>query len=185
MKLLHKIARYTKEQKAFVLYLIVLIFFLLLFPIIKVTPSSPNIDNYYIRLVNWNFFGPMLIIFLSLAVLLWWNMSFRFKNVIINLFGFKENDALFNFGFLWVVITAFLTMGGTVRIFKDITNAVSFTKIYYIDWLLLIFGLVLTLLVLIKKVKTAEKANIVNIVDEDSLKESKSKKNLKWLFDEK
>lgn len=70
MRIFHKVARYTKEQKVFVLYLLLLIFFLLLFPIVKVTPSNPNLDNYYIWLVNLNFFGPMLIIFLSLAVLL-------------------------------------------------------------------------------------------------------------------
>ncbi|HBB04843.1 TPA: hypothetical protein DCZ39_08410 [Patescibacteria group bacterium] len=60
-----------------------------------------------------------------MTVLLSWNMSFKFKNFIIGYFGFKENDSLFNFGFLWIIATAFLVMGDAIRVVGNTTDTIK------------------------------------------------------------
>ncbi|NOZ44504.1 MAG: hypothetical protein GXP45_05205 [bacterium] len=96
LRFFHKIARYTKHQKIFVLYLIVLAFFLLLFPIVKISPVDVRaIDRVF--LLSGAYFPLMIVVYVSMLVLLAWNMSFRFKNMIINMFGFREDDSLLNF----------------------------------------------------------------------------------------
>lgn len=108
MLLLHKFGRFTKQQKMFVLYLCGLIFFLVVLPLIRVSPVDG--DGYRVRLMSGYFFKTMVIVLVSLGALAGWNMSFRFKNIVINYFGFKENDALINFALLWVISTAFVSI---------------------------------------------------------------------------
>lgn len=95
----------------------------------------------------------MIVVFLALFVLLAWNMSFKFKNLVINLFGFKENDSLFNFLLLIIITTAYLVGGDFVTMTHRATSTFSLTFWYYLVWILLMIGLVLTLLVIVKKVK--------------------------------
>ena len=108
-KIMHKFSRFTKQQKVFVLYLVALIFFLLVLPIMRIAPV--NDDSHGVWLLNFHMFKTVVIIAASLAVLVAWNVSFRFKNFVISYFGFKENDSLVNFGFLWIIATAFFAMG--------------------------------------------------------------------------
>lgn len=77
-----KFMRFTKDQKAFVLYLFGLAFLLLFFPLISITPVSA--DSYGVWLLSSNFFTTMIIVFASVVFLLAWNMSFSFKNIVIN-----------------------------------------------------------------------------------------------------
>jgi hypothetical protein len=109
LKLFHKVARYTKNQKIFVLYLVVVAVFMLLFPIVKIVPVDVKVVD-RIFLLSGPYFPLMVIVYACMLILLAWNMSFRFKNMIIHLFGFKEDDALFNFGFLFVILASFLAI---------------------------------------------------------------------------
>ncbi|MEI7562852.1 MAG: hypothetical protein WCJ39_03995 [bacterium] len=95
LRVFHRFTRFTKQQKVFVLYLFVLTFFLLILPIIKIAPV--NATAHSVWLLNIHLFKVLLIVFVCLAVLLAWNVSFQFKNFIIGYLGFKENDALINF----------------------------------------------------------------------------------------
>ena len=54
-------------------------------------------------------------------------MSFKFKNFVIGYFGFKENDALFNFGFLRIIATAFLGIGDAINIVGTSTQTIKLT----------------------------------------------------------
>jgi hypothetical protein len=94
-RLLQKFTRFTKQQKVFVLYLFVLIFFMIILPIIRIAPV--NAGSHAVRLFNIHLFKTLLIVIVCLAVLVAWNISFKFKNFIIGYLGFKENDALVNF----------------------------------------------------------------------------------------
>ncbi|MEI6774450.1 MAG: hypothetical protein WCL18_06800 [bacterium] len=69
----------------------------------------------------------MLIIFVSVIILLSRNMSFKFKNFVIGYFGFKENDSLFNFGFLWIIATAFLGIGDAINVVGTTTQTIKLT----------------------------------------------------------
>lgn len=123
--LFHKFSRFTKQQKVFVLYLCGLVFFLLFFPLIKVAPVDG--DTYRVRLLSGALFKVMLITLIALAVLVGWNMSFRFKNIVINYFGFKENDALINFALLFIISTALLGIGDTINVVQNTTSTIKVT----------------------------------------------------------
>lgn len=126
----------------------------------------------------------MVIVMISLVVLFGWNMSFRFKNIVINYFGFKENDLLINFAFLWIILTAFFAIGNTAGVMSEVTSAISMTGMYYFTWTYLLIGLVMTLISIIKHAKEhSGKTKIINVVDEESLKDISNKKSLKGLFD--
>jgi len=182
-KLIHKFTRFTKHQKTFVLYLIVLVFLLIVLPIIRISPV--NDLSHSVWLLNWHLFTTMLIILISIIILLWWNMSFRFKNIIITYFGFKENDALINFWFLRIIATAFFSIWGTISVVNTTTQAIKVTWSYHFLQLFLLLGLILTLVSVIKHAKeNSNKTKIVNVIDEHAIKEIQNRKSLKWLFEE-
>ncbi|PJA48646.1 MAG: hypothetical protein CO170_02120 [candidate division SR1 bacterium CG_4_9_14_3_um_filter_40_9] len=183
LMLFHKFSRFTKQQKVFVLYLCGLVFFLIFFPLIKVAPVDG--DTYRVRLLSGALFKVMLIVIVALAVLVGRNMSFRFKNIVINYFGFKENDALINFALLFIISTALLGIGDTINVVQNTTSTIRVTGSYYFIELLLLAGLVLTLMSVVKTAKLqGGKTKIINVIDEDALKEVSHKKSLKGLFDE-
>jgi hypothetical protein len=133
------------------MYLCGLIFFLVFLPLIKVAPVDGT--TYRVWLLSGALFKTMLIVFIGLAVLAGRNMSFRFKNIVINYFGFKENDALFNFALLWIISTAFVSMGDTVSVVQNVTSTIKATGAYYLIELYLLLGLVLTLMSVLKTAK--------------------------------
>ena len=127
----------------------------------------------------------MLIIVVSLGALIGWNASFRFKNIVITYFGFKEGDALINFILLWVISTIFLAIGDTISIVNEITSSVTRSGMYYFIELYLLAGLVITLLSVIKSAKDhSHKTKIINVVDENASKDLSNKKSIKGLFEE-
>ncbi len=112
-------------------------------------------------------------------------MSFKFKNFVIGYFGFKENDSLFNFWFLWIIATAFLWIWDAINVVGTSTQTIQLTGSYYFIQILLLLGLVLTLVSVLKHAKqNSGKTKIVNVVDEDAMKEIGHKKSFKGLFDE-
>lgn len=181
-KVLAKFSKFSKHQKLFVSYLILLATFLILLPIINVSPVN---DQWYnVRLIWWNFFKTMIIILVSMIVLFGWNISFRFKNFIINYFWFKENDALVNFGLLWIVATSLISIWDTINTVNDVTQTISKTSSYYFIQIFILIGLVLTVISVVKHAKESSgKTKIVNIVNDDAVKDMQNKRSLKWLFE--
>jgi len=180
--LLHKIGRYTKQQKVFVLYLFVLTFCIIVLPVVRISPADPAAWTRLVFLLSWAFGKTTIVLLLSLIVLLAWNMSFRFKNFVTAYFGFKENESLFNFGFLWLITSLYISIGDTIGIFTE-TTSIQVTRFgYNIVLLLLLGGLVLTLISLIKKAKNMSKNKIINIVESPEERASKAKSTVKWLF---
>ena len=105
--------------------------------------------------------------------------------MVIHMFGFKEDDALFNFGFLFVILASFLAIGSTISVVHRTTSTVSVSFWFYVLELFLVWWLVLTLMVIIKKAKKWEKTKIVNIVNEEAEKKAKWKKEIEGLFGKK
>lgn len=182
-KVFHKFTRFTKQQKVFVLYLFVLIFFMAVLPIMRISPV--NAQSHAVRLLNIHLFKTLLIVVACLAVLVAWNVSFKFKNFVIGYFGFKENDALVNFGFLFLIATAFLTISDTISVVGTSTQAIRVTWGYYFLQIFLLLGLILTLLSVIKHAKeNGSRTKIVNVVDEEAIRDIHNKQSIKWLFEE-
>lgn len=119
---MHKIARYTKQQKMFVLYLLVLVFLMFVLPIAKVSPADPESSTRFVFLLSGAFGKTTILIVLSVLVLLGWNMSFRFKNFVTTYFGFKEDESLFNFGILWLIVSMYLAINDTIGLFTETTT---------------------------------------------------------------
>jgi hypothetical protein len=160
-----------------------LAFFLLFFPLLSVHPVSD--DGYSLWLLHGSFFKTMLIILLTLVALIGRNASFRFKNIVITYFGFKEGDALINFILLWLISTVFLAIGDTISIVNEVTSSVTRSGMYYFIELYLLAGLVMTLISVIKSAKEhSNKTKIINVIDEDASKDLSNKKSLKGLFED-
>lgn len=98
-------------------------FFLVVLPLIKISPV--NDIGHSVWLFNGHLFKSLLIILVSMVVLLSRNMSFKFKNFVIGYFGFKENDSLFNFGFLRIIATAFLGIGDAIGVVGTTTQTIK------------------------------------------------------------
>lgn len=183
-KLMHKFDRYSKNQRLFIIYLIILLFFLIFFPIVKIS-SLGWLEWYSVRLISWSYFKTMLIIFISLWALVWWNSSFRFKNFVITYLWFKENNSLVNFGLLWVITTAFFGITDTINVISNATSRINVTWSAKFVQVLLLIGLIFTLVSVVKWAKqNSGKAKIVNIVDENIIKDNQNKRVFKWLFEE-
>ncbi len=181
LTILQKFTRFTKQQKSFVLYLFGLAFLLIFFPLIKVSPVDGR--AYSVWIFSWSFFTTMLIMFISLAFLFSWNMSFRFKTLVINALWFRDNDAIINFAFLAIITTIFFSIWNTIKVANNVTATIALSKVYYFIWLYLLVWLVFVLLTILKKAKeNTGKTKIINVIDEKKLKEISNRKSLKWLF---
>jgi len=126
----------------------------------------------------------MVIVFISVIFLIARNMSFSFKNIVINYLGFKENDDLINFAFLWIIITAFFAIGNTINLSGSVTSTITLTNSYYFTWMYLLGGLIFCLYSVVKSAKShVGKTKIINVIDEKSFKDIDNKKSLHGLFD--
>lgn len=106
--------------------------------------------------------------------------------MFLTYFGWKENDSLINFLFLFIIITVFLSIKNTVNIASKATSTISFTNWWILILILLLLGIIFTLISVVKWAqKTWKKAKIINIVDEEhSQLESTKDEIKKWLFNE-
>jgi len=185
MKLLHKFNRYNKREKRFVIYLLALLFCLVFLPIVKVT-SLRGTGWYGVWLVSWAYFKTMMIILASMIVLVWRNLSFKFKNILLSYFGWRDHDSLINFLFLFIITTSFFAITDTINVAAWVTSRVAVSWGGKFIQLLLLVGIVLTLVSVIKSAKeTWKKTKIINMVDEDHVKDEHQKEDIKkWLFEE-
>lgn len=104
--------------------------------------------------------------------------------MVINALWFKDNDSLINFAFLAVITTIFFSIGNTISVVNNVTATISLSNIYYFTWVYLLVGLVFMLITIVKKAKeNSWKTKIINVVDEQTLKEISNRKSLKGLFD--
>ncbi len=188
LKILQKFTRFTKEQKWFIIYLAVLVFFVWLFPIVYVNGIGDT-DSYSIWLFSSVYFKTAVFIFLILGVLVGWNISFRFKNLMIRYLGFRNDDNLINFFLLWVVVVAFFGITDTLSVINGVTSRISLTFWAYLIQIILLVGLVLNLWLVIKDAKdNGKKAKIITMQDQDEYHHEvgeKDKEQLRGLFSDK
>ncbi len=187
LQLLQKFTRFTKDQKGFIVYLAILSFFVLLFPIISVTGiQNSNIDGYSIWLLWSTFFKTAVFIVLILVILLGWNISFRFKNLMIRYLGFRNDDNLINFFLLWIIVVAFFGITDTLSVVNGVTSRINLTFWAHLIQIILLIGLVFNLWFVIKDAKdNGKKAKIITMQDQDEHHHElgeKDKEQLRGLF---
>ena len=189
LKFLNKFKRFNANESIFIIYLVLLCAsFLVLFfaPIIKIA-AYDQWRAMWFRLFSWSFVWTMVIVLISLVVLIGWNFSTKFKNLFLTYFGWRENDSLINFLFLFILTTVFLTIKNTANIvYNNATQTMKFTGFWNFVLIWLLLWIILTLISVVKWAqKTWKKTKIINIVDEDHSQIESTKDEIKkWLFDD-
>ncbi len=163
----HKWGRYSKTEKIFIIYAIILGACLLFMPIITISPIS-NEPAKVFGLINTYFIKSNIIIFLSFIILVGWSISYRFKAFLNQVIGFKENDMLFSLALLMMMTTSFVSIGDVTFLIKNnFTYTISLTNRYYFISLLLLLGIIYTLWQVLSQARHISRANMVNIHDDD------------------
>ncbi len=182
-----KFLRFTKGQKTFILYLAILTFSLLLFPIISID-AIWEWSGSSIWLLSGTFFKTSLFIFSILAILIWRNTSFRFKNLMIRYFGFRNDDNLINFFLLRSMSIVFIGVTESITLTNVLSTGIKLTGFAIFIEIILLIGLLLNLWFVLKSAQiNGKKAKIITTQDHDlnghthELKESE-KQQLKGLF---
>lgn len=187
LKFFHRFGRFDLREKVFLVYLIFLLVALLVCPVVNVTSLRwwATSRNFWI-FWSWEYVGTMLVVLISLVILIWWNLSVRFKNFFSTYFGWKENDSLINFLFLFIIITVFLSIKNTVNIASSATSTISFTGWWVLILVLLLIGIIYSLISVFKWAqRTWKKTRIINVVDEEHNQLESTKQDIKkWLFND-
>ena len=181
----HKWGRYSKTEKIFIIYAIILGVCLIFMPIITISPIADEPAKVF-GLINTYFIKSDIIIFLSYAILVGWSLSFRFKGFLNQVIGFKENDMLFSLAMIMMMTTAFVAIGDITFLVKNnFTYTVSLTNRYYLISLLLLIGIIYTLRQVFSQARHIGRANMVNIHStEDDDKEDFASHLKQGLFEE-
>ena len=183
-KLVTRFKNYKNTKKSFVLYLAVLTFFLLVFPIVKVAVLKDSWWSFWL----WDFWKSLFVILIALVGLFCWNLSISFKNWATKLFALRDDEPLVDFLLLWVVVSVFMWImdGASVSSMSWVSDRVSLTSWAIIDCLLLLGWLVRSFVSLLKIYnKWSKKTRIVNVVEENhSAVESKKSAQVTHLFDD-
>ncbi len=183
MKLLHKFNRYNKREKWFMVYLLVLLFCLIFLPIVKISSLRwSGWESFW--LLSGTYFKTMLVIMISMIVLIWRNASFKFKNMFFSFFWWRDNEAIINFLFLFIITTAFFGITDTVSLTQREISRISISFRWNFIQILLLVGLIMTLISVVKTAQeTWKKTKIINMVDEEHKKIDHTKDDIKkWLF---
>lgn len=182
--------RYTKLEKWFIVYCLLLILIVLLTPIwqrkdIESWDLLNNIGIFEHYRLNEYILTTWIILILTLLFLLFWNISFRFKKAIHNLIWFKDNDALLNFIFLWIISVVYLGIFDTTRLLsQESSDSVTIYEYAPYIWLYLIIWLIWNLFLALNLSKNKKKSQMINIVQHKSqAEEINQKKEIKWLFE--
>lgn len=188
LKITQKLKRFNIHDWIFLIYMILLClcFLVLIFaPIIRITALDWT-DSTWFRLFSWYFVWTMIVVLISIIILMWWNFNTKFKNLFLTYFGWRENDSLINFLFLFILTTVFLTIKNTANIvYNNATQTMKFTGFWNFILVRLLLWIIFTLVSVIKWAqKTGKKTKIINVVDEEhSQMESTKEEIKKWLFD--
>ena len=90
-----------------------------------------------------------------------------------------------NFWLLWIITTAFFGITDTVSVISNATSRINITWSSKFIQILLLIWLIFTLVSVVKWAnQNSGKAKIVNIVDENLIRENQNKRVFKWLFEE-
>ena len=184
-KHVYKFTNYTKNQKVFTLFLLIFVFVLVCFPLVKIKGLTDNESTKTIWFLGTTYFKSMVIVFSSMLFLLGWNMNMRFKGFIVNFLGFRESEPMLNFAFLWIIASAFMGITDTLGMLNDITERISLAWWGKFMLILLLVGLILSFIEVWKGAnKNSQKTKILNIVDEDAPKKVENKRAVQHLFED-
>ena len=181
-KLIKRFSNYKNTKKWFVLYLIVLTFCFLVFPIVNADWSTSRL------LFSWTLWRSSILILIALIALFSWNLSVSFKNRITKLCSLREDEPLVDFILLWIIVCVFMWVMDWVSIaeVKQITTHISLLNVWVaVNGILLLFWLVWSFVSLWKiSKKSSKKTKILNVVEENHKKTEQKSGQVTHLFDD-
>lgn len=171
--------RYSKIEKVFIIYLFILLGLEFVFPVIKIETISYS-------LINTKFLLTGLILIFTLIFIIIWNISFTFKAFIKSIFGFEQNDAILNFGVLFLHISILIFIKDMISLLAFSRSADYYTLDYgfYVLALFLVFGLIWNLFLAINlSIFNRKRAHYSKIVSSSVEDEKLTDKDVKSLFE--
>lgn len=157
-----KFMQYELFDRIFIAYLWILTFFTLFMPIFSIQHITNDSETNFYLFANWYFFKSFLIVFISLVVIIWWNVSTTIKNNISLVFWFDKSGYLLNFWLLWTITTAYIAISETITTIKTVTPIVSISMSNIIVQILLFIWLAYTLYLTINVKKHWRHIHIIN-----------------------
>ena len=187
-KTFHKFTNYTKNQKLFTIFLLIFAVALVILPIAKIDPVESSGSSELFWFIGTTYFKSMIIVFISMLFLLWWNMNTRFKAFVVNFLGFRESEPMLNFIFLWVIAGNFLWIMDSISMIQPLTDGASITWWWWLILILLLIGIIISFIEVWKWAdKNSQRTKVINIVENEEAPknpEHHDKKILKHLFDD-
>ena len=183
-KMYTRFLNYRNTKKWFVLYLIVLAFCLLFFPVIEA-----NGEKVWFFLFSAMLWKSTLVILIAMIGLFLWNLSILFKWWITRLCALREDEPLVDFVLLWIIVSVFMWVmdWANIAMISGVTQKVTLlNRQVAIDGLLLLWWLVWSFISLRKMSQKSDKrTKIVNIVEENHQRSEHQKSNqVTHLFDD-
>jgi len=180
-QIIRRFMHFKKEERFFVVYVLVLAFFIIFFPVAKIISLQEwGATSFFFLWNNGTLWQSSFVILVSLLWLLAWNISVQWRNFITLLIWFKENPSLVNFGLIWVLLASYIWIGDGSSLSSTLTSTLQLTQSYYIILLLILLWLIFTLYLTMQQAKTMKQNKNIHIHQEEQPKE----KQLDGLFDQ-
>ena len=173
--------RYTKLEKVFILFLIVLFVLEFFLPFIKIEGNTYSF-------INTKFLTTSIILIFTLFFIIVWNVSYTFKNFIKSIFWFEQNEAILNFWVLFLHASLLIYTKDYISLLANTQSASLYTLAYwfYVLWWFIIIGLIwnLFLAIDISLLNNKKRTNYTKVVWQVSMNndETVEKKDVKTLF---
>lgn len=156
-KAIKKFFHYDKEERIFILYLMILAIFILFVPVVSIADIGSNETSSFLLRNNSMLLKSAFVVMVAAGALIARNVSPKFRNIVAVAFGFKENPFLLSFALLWIILTSYVSVGDGIKIAMEATSRVSLTKGYFLMQFLLLVGLVFTLYMTLQQAKGMKK----------------------------
>ncbi|GHW02508.1 hypothetical protein AGMMS50249_2940 [candidate division SR1 bacterium] len=168
-KLWNRFSNYHNSKKRFIVYLIVLTIVLIFFSMVKISADINGDGGGNFMLLSGAYIRSFIIVALSLLFLLGWNISVKFKKIIMQFFSLREEEPLVDFIFLWIITSVFMGIVDTVSIAQNLSPRIFMTRGAIFAQLMLMGGLVRSFVTLwMNAKKTSRRTKILNIPDENT-----------------
>lgn len=174
-----KWTRYSKIEKVFLFYIVILFILELFLPFIKIDWTDYSF-------INSSFILSSIILFVSLLFIFLWNISYTIKWFVKEVFGFEYNEAFLNFVVLFLHASLLIQSKWFVSVIAESQSA-SFYQLliwFYVLWFLLVLWLVWNLFIAINlSSSNRRKLNYSKLVPNNFQDESADESEVKSLFD--
>ena len=178
----YRFGRFPLASRVALVFLGVLTFFFVFFPLVRFAALDGSASS-VLRFLSLWFWKSSVVILVVLATLWGRYLSPRFKQTVHNTLWFKDNDYLFSFFLLFILLSLLVGVQETIAFASDITTTVSVTFGYYVVLLLTLVGLIYSLLKLLDEAKIMRKTDFMGFIQSSKKEDDDHRPDVSSLFD--